>query len=302
VTTARPACELRPEDYKALVEASPDGQAVVAGGRIAYANAAFARLLGAPDPGDLLGRSFFEVVDPERQEPVAERMQAMPHDEGRPLFVEERLLRRDGSIAEAEMAFVALAGPGGAPLVQVVVRDIGARKRSEERMADLAYRDALTGLPNRRLFNDRLGIAMAQARRYRHRLAVVFVDLDQFKPVNDTLGHSAGDELLQAVAERLGACVRQGDTVARLAGDEFTLLLPGIHFAEDVAKVATSSARPWPSPSGSAGATCGSRPAAGSASIPTTEPTPRPCSPTPTSPCTGPRSAAGAASRTTRRP
>jgi diguanylate cyclase (GGDEF)-like protein/PAS domain S-box-containing protein len=218
------------------VDGSPDGMAVVSAGRIVFANTGLAALLGEGKAEDLEGAPLLEIVDPERQGDLAERVQAALQEGKRSPFVEERLLRRDGTVADAELAVVPFpAHPE--PAVQVVVRDISARKRSEEQMTALAYRDALTGLPNRRLFNDRLGIALAQARRYRHRLAVLFVDLDRFKPVNDTLGHAAGDELLQAVAERLSACVRLGDTVARLAGDEFTLLLPGIHYVEDVSKV-----------------------------------------------------------------
>jgi len=235
-TDAQPRGSMSADSYRSLVEGSPDGLCLVAGGRIVFANASLARVLGVPGPEDLEGTSLLELVDPERQEDLAERIRGATQEGERRGFTEERLLRRDGAAVDAEIAIVPYEGAGGAA-VQVVVRDISDRKRSEERMTALAYRDALTGLPNRRLFNDRLGIALAQARRYRHRLAVVFVDLDRFKPVNDTLGHAAGDELLQQVAERLSACVRLGDTVARLAGDEFTLLLPGIHYVEDVSKV-----------------------------------------------------------------
>jgi len=236
-TGARPTGSIRAEEFRALVDGNPDGMAVVSAGRVVFANASLARLLAAADASPLAGTSFFEALDPDRQEALAERMEAVLQDGVRSAFVEERLLRHDGTTVEVEVALVPFPGDGQ-PSVQVVVRDISDRKRSEEQVTALAYRDALTGLPNRRLFNDRLGIALAQARRYRHRLAVIFVDLDRFKPVNDTLGHAAGDELLKAVAERLSACVRLGDTVARLAGDEFTLLLPGIHYVEDVAKVA----------------------------------------------------------------
>lgn len=102
----------------------------------------------------------------------------------------------------------------------------------------LAYHDALTGLPNRPLFVDRLIVALAQATRADQKLAVFFLDLDRFKDINDSLGHSIGDSLLKVVAERIRRCVRDGDTVARFGGDEFTLLIPRVEQVEDVAKIA----------------------------------------------------------------
>jgi diguanylate cyclase (GGDEF)-like protein/PAS domain S-box-containing protein len=102
------------------------------------------------------------------------------------------------------------------------------RKRDEETIRQLAYHDALTGLPNRLLFNDRLTIALAQANRNEEKLAVMLLDLDNFKNVNDTLGHSMGDRLLKGVADRLTGVLRKADTVARMGGDEFMLLMPGI--------------------------------------------------------------------------
>jgi diguanylate cyclase (GGDEF)-like protein/PAS domain S-box-containing protein len=107
-----------------------------------------------------------------------------------------------------------------------------------DRLAHQAHHDALTGLPNRALFEDRLAMAVAHAHRQDRQLAVLFLDLDQFKVINDSLGHGLGDKLLQAVAERLQAAVREGDTVARQGGDEFILLLPWIAGAVDAAKVA----------------------------------------------------------------
>ncbi|HEX9501141.1 MAG TPA: EAL domain-containing protein, partial [Thermoanaerobaculia bacterium] len=102
----------------------------------------------------------------------------------------------------------------------------------------LAYHDALTGLPNRPLFMDRLIVALAQASRANQKLAVFFLDLDRFKDINDSLGHSTGDGLLKSVAERIRRCVREGDTVSRFGGDEFTLLIPRVDHIEDAAKIA----------------------------------------------------------------
>jgi diguanylate cyclase (GGDEF)-like protein/PAS domain S-box-containing protein len=114
-----------------------------------------------------------------------------------------------------------------------VARDITERKRAEELISYQAYHDILTDLPNRILFKDRLGLAVIQAKRNVTELAVMFVDLDRFKLVNDTLGHVAGDDLLQQVAGRLKHCLRQGDTLARLGGDEFTLVLPELRGRQD---------------------------------------------------------------------
>jgi len=116
----------------------------------------------------------------------------------------------------------------GQPALLSIVRDISERKKAEEEIRRLADFDTLTGLPNRRLLLDRLKQALFQARRYQRPLAVMFLDLDNFKQVNDTLGHDVGDELLKAVADRLVICVRGGDTVARLGGDEFVIVLAEI--------------------------------------------------------------------------
>ncbi|MCC5871442.1 MAG: EAL domain-containing protein [Gammaproteobacteria bacterium] len=117
-------------------------------------------------------------------------------------------------------------------------RDVTERKRAQEMVQYQAYHDLLTHLPNRALFHDRLELAVAQARRNKVRLAVMFLDLDRFKVVNDTLGHTVGDRLLQQVAERLRNCLRGGDTLARLGGDEFCFLLPDVACREDAAGVA----------------------------------------------------------------
>ena len=119
-----------------------------------------------------------------------------------------------------------------------VARDITDRKRAEELISYQAYHDILTDLPNRILFKDRLGLAVIQARRNRAELAVMFVDLDRFKLVNDTLGHVKGDELLQHVSGRLKNCLRRGDTLARIGGDEFTAVLPELRDRQDAEIIA----------------------------------------------------------------
>ena len=120
----------------------------------------------------------------------------------------------------------------------VTFSDITERKQSEEEIQRMAYHDSLTGLPNRNLFSDRLGIALAQARRNQKTVGVAMLDLDKFKDVNDTLGHDAGDLLLKAATERLNAALRKGDTIARFGGDEFVLILPDLKAIEDAIQVA----------------------------------------------------------------
>jgi diguanylate cyclase (GGDEF)-like protein/PAS domain S-box-containing protein len=122
------------------------------------------------------------------------------------------------------------------PCILSVARDISDAKAAEDEIRTLAFYDPLTGLPNRRLLLDRLGQAMATSSRDRHRRALLFVDLDDFKTLNDTLGHQTGDLLLQEVAQRLGGCVRETDTVARLGGDEFLVML------EDLSETAEEAA------------------------------------------------------------
>lgn len=124
------------------------------------------------------------------------------------------------------------------PLVQRLMHEIGERRNIEERLRHLASHDVLTGLPNRALLQERLKQTMSDAQRHDRLMAVMFLDLDRFKVINDTLGHEAGDRLLQAVAARLQSCARAGDTIARLGGDEFTLILSDIKYVDDAARIA----------------------------------------------------------------
>ena len=147
--------------------------------------------------------------------------------------------RKNGECFPVWLSITAVCSDEGGVTHYVATHtDITLRKAAEEDIKQLAFYDPLTGLPNRRLLQDRLHQAMSQARRERGRLALLFLDLDKFKPVNDAFGHQAGDELLQAVAQRLQACVRESDTVARLGGDEFVLLLPSVEAAQDAMAVA----------------------------------------------------------------
>ncbi len=136
--------------------------------------------------------------------------------------------RKDGEVYPQLLSISAVKGAGGKVTHYIAsMVDLTQFKTHEQRIHQLAFYDELTGLPNRTLFDDRIKMALANANRGEQAVALLFIDLDNFKTVNDSLGHPTGDKLLKMVAERLTLCVREGDTLARLGGDEFVLLLPG---------------------------------------------------------------------------
>ena len=206
-------------------------------GIILYASDASRRLLGY-EPSELVGHSFYDFIFPPDREEVG-HLTALIHESGPTTFA-YRVEKKDGSLVwfETTSRIIRDVVSGEIREVVGVSRDVTQRKTVEEHIEYQAYHDALTGLPNRRLFRDRLTVALAHARRLKHPLAVMFLDLDRFKVVNDTLGHSVGDEFLKAVAMRLQSTLREEDSVARMGGDEFTVLLADLKTSNDAAKIA----------------------------------------------------------------
>ena len=144
------------------------------------------------------------------------------------------------AILSSQGLYAAADGPANLHFMGTsgVARDITERKKAEETISFQAFHDILTGLPNRILFKDRLGVALKQARRKDRRVGVMFIDIDRFKLVNDTYGHQEGDELLKSFAQRAASCLRSGDTLARQGGDEFTVMLPELGSGDDAALIA----------------------------------------------------------------
>jgi diguanylate cyclase (GGDEF)-like protein len=164
---------------------------------------------------------------------------ASHHQASREYDIEYRIIHPDGSLRYIhDRAFPIRDDTGKIYRIAGTAQDITARKEQEAHIQYLAYHDALTGLPNRALVMNRLDHALAQAHRHQEMLAVLFLDLDRFKTINDTLGHPAGDSLLQQVAVCLAETLREEDTVGRVGGDEFLILLPGLTAPEDAAHVA----------------------------------------------------------------
>lgn len=157
---------------------------------------------------------------------------------GVPLTVDQRTI---GALVVSSHSATAHYNEQHKSLLQFVSTQIAAhieRKRAEARLQYLAQYDVLTGLPNRTLFDDRLRMALARAARDKEQLALLYLDLDDFKPVNDRLGHVVGDLLLQKIARRIQACVRESDTVCRIGGDEFVVLLCAIHSPQNASQLA----------------------------------------------------------------
>ncbi|HVK55374.1 MAG TPA: diguanylate cyclase, partial [Burkholderiales bacterium] len=224
------------ERYRKLVELSPDAIFLFTRDDCSFSNNAGLRLLGATCLEQLQKHSFYEFFSPDYKGLVAERMAqlgSVNHIES----VEAKMICLDGAVIDVEFS----AAPffvGGHQSTLVVARDISARKRAEYQIQHLAHHDGLTGLANGILFKERLEHAISSSLRTGKSLAVLFLDIDRFKWINDTSGHSAGDEVLRQTAVRLPACLRGVDTVARLGGDEFLILIETYSDLRDVSSVA----------------------------------------------------------------
>jgi diguanylate cyclase (GGDEF)-like protein/PAS domain S-box-containing protein len=184
---------------------------------------------------ELLGRHISQMEPPELFAYKTPNILHAIEQKGHTIF-ESAHVRRDGSVMPVEVN-CKLIELDGQEVFFSVIRDITERKQAEERIIHLAHYDALTNLPNRTLFYDRLEQAIAKAQRYQQKIAVLFLDLDGFKQVNDKFGHHVGDDLLKAVAERLNENARSMDTVARVGGDEFIFILNDVNHSDNAATV-----------------------------------------------------------------
>jgi len=202
-----------------------------------YVSPAYERITGRPlEPLKVNARDWLNIVHEEDRERVKAARKTVLSAQYDEVF---RVVRPDGTIRWVrDRAFPVRDAEGKVYRITGIAEDITERREAEERLKYLAHYDALTSLPNRVLFYDRLKQELAHARRNNWVVAVMFIDLDRFKNVNDTLGHGAGDRLLRQVSERLVECVRTGDTVGRLGGDEFAIVLSNIGGPRDASVVA----------------------------------------------------------------
>lgn len=235
--------------FRSLVEGSVLGIVIEQHGQPVFANGTFARIFGYASPDEILALPHLDALLASHDALRIERLKACGlwgEPPAEPRECEGR--QRDGSLIWIEVLSQKVQWRGS-PAFLMTAADISLRKSYEARLQRQAHFDALTGLPNRLLALDRLRRAVISAVRHQHRGGVLFIDLDQFKKVNDTWGHAIGDQLLKHAAERLQACVREEDTVARLGGDEFTVILPNIasatHTEPVVNKILHAFAQPF---------------------------------------------------------
>jgi diguanylate cyclase (GGDEF)-like protein/PAS domain S-box-containing protein len=214
--------------FRSLVEGSVLGIVIERDGTPIFANRTFARIFGYDHPDDITALPSLDQLfingERDRHRSV---IPAEPGDDSPEEPREFKCVRKDGTFIWVECQTQEVMWKGKSAL-QSTVADVSLRKAYEERLQRQANFDELTGLPNRTLALDRLRGAVVSAVRHRHKGGVLFIDLDQFKKINDTWGHATGDELLRLAADRIRRCVREEDTVARLGGDEFTIILPNI--------------------------------------------------------------------------
>jgi diguanylate cyclase (GGDEF)-like protein/PAS domain S-box-containing protein len=230
-------CESRARFFQDLFDSAPEPTVVMQGDLILEANREFIRLFGY-SVEECIGADIHDLIIPDERRHEREMLLHTVAREGRASLETVRRTRR-GEELDVSVAVTQVRLAPDAMGTLVVYRDIRPQKREEARLQHSALHDVLTGLANRALFIDRLTLTMARLERRPDRnFAVVFLDVDRFKQVNDSYGHAAGDALLLAVTERLRACLRPQDTIARFGGDEFALLLDDVGAMEDISGVA----------------------------------------------------------------
>lgn len=235
---ARSEAQWQARRYEVLLIAAVDGICGVdAGGRITFINPAAQRMLGWSND-EVAGRNFHKLAHHHHAHADGKEFPAFDcallkalsdpqadNSDAARQYQDDLYWRKDGASFQVEYTVATIRGEGRASGAMIVFRDVTERKLMEEQVRHLAFYDALTNLPNRRLLNDRLSQAMASSKRSGCHGAIMFLDLDNFKPLNDLHGHAVGDLLLIEVADRLRSCVREMDTVARFGGDEFVVMI-----------------------------------------------------------------------------
>ncbi|MBT8489780.1 MAG: diguanylate cyclase [Deltaproteobacteria bacterium] len=224
------------EKYSTVVEKARDGIVIIQDNIYKYVNRSMTAISGY-NTEELLNMHFLDIFASEYKDLLGQRYEMRLSGEEIPPVYEAKIQTKDGTMKNVEVSFGIITYQRK-PADMGFIRDITERIKAQEEIKRLAYHDALTGLPNRVLFNEQYILAQAHAKRHKKGLGIILLDLDHFKEVNDTLGHNVGDQLLQMAGERLSTLIREEDVVARMGGDEFMILLQEI---DDEANVTTIS-------------------------------------------------------------
>lgn len=210
--------------YRNLVEFIPDAIFVESNGKIAFVNSPGISLVGAKSAQEVIGQSVWQFIRTDDKITLKAKIQQVISTK-EPII--ERLLRFDGETIWVEIIAMAIVFEGES-VIQILLRDITSKKKYDAQLEFLAFHDPLTGLTNRRYFTTQINQAIENAEKKNHMLAVMYIDIDKFKRINDSLGHDVGDQLLKQFANRLKEHVREEDVLCRIGGDEFLILLNGL--------------------------------------------------------------------------
>lgn len=221
------------DTFRYLMEAAHEGIVVVQNRRLVYLNPRMCEMTGYTEAELKALPTFLPLIASEVREVMLANHLRRLAGNASPRRYESLFVKKDGTRYPIELSGVAIVWQGE-PATLNMVTDISVRKEAEHKLQYLAHHDSLTGLPNRFLLHERLKQAILLAHRTGQPLAVMYMDLNGFKKVNDTYGHEVGDVLLQQVAGRIRSLLRDSDTLARMGGDEFVILLPRITQSQDV--------------------------------------------------------------------
>ena len=227
------------DTYRTLVESLPEAIIVQSHGKIVFLNSAGAKLFGKSSTKDIIGNSIWDFVSSEQSEKIEEQFNHVneQNHKDKSLSISGEFMRNDGKLICAEIKVNPIEYKGE-PSIQFLIQDISEKRNYETQLEYLAFHDPLTELNNRRKFGELVKESIKKAKMTNEKIAIMYIDLDKFKSINDLLGHIVGDELLQQFAKRLKSCVRKNDELCRVGGDEFLVLLNNITSDKQIEKIA----------------------------------------------------------------
>ncbi|MCB2426999.1 sensor domain-containing diguanylate cyclase [Methylophaga pinxianii] len=227
------------ERFRNAFDTAAIGMAIVGlDGRWLEVNSALCRMLGYSEE-ELLDKTFVDVTHPDDLDLDLDYLRKLLNGDLEHYQMEKRYFHKTGDVIFVLLSVSVVRNERGEVIHFISqIEDVTARKSESDRIRQMAYHDTLTGLPNRRLFDERIGHTLAHAKRVGYPIALMFVDVDHFKQINDTHGHDVGDEILKSVADRMAQCLRQTDTLSRVGGDEFVILLTEVKKPGDAKGVA----------------------------------------------------------------